>query len=315
MSPIENEGINVGSPWVGEGRPVNNPGGGGWVGPNQAVGGGGGRGGGHHPNHHRVRPGLRIRLRRVDGMTPKRVLRQPLYLPAVIGEDFTVEEMPTFEDFGTVGAGEFAQATPGPTLDRLAADTLSMTWSPKWMTHPHQSEKHVKRVLESIARHKAPVHLLAVAKPRARFAEYAGIVTIRAVRRTLRAREADTHYYSLEFAQHRSLKQPRRRNGGPELPATHRLDKDDTLRNLARRYYGSSEQWRRIKRANGIKNVGGAEKLVSLKRYKVGSRILIPGPPDIGRGTVADNLDRVGPAHEVGDPYFIGRVGDNRVVG
>lgn len=227
------------------------------------------------------RLGLRVRLRAVHGLTPRHILRQPLVLPVVIGE-FTVEEEYLWEDFPTVGSGEHSTPAAGKNaapLQSFDAETLTLSWSPKWLVAPNQDPRHVRRALMEIGRKRAVFDLLATNRPGADFAEFAGYARLARMARTLKPGEPDTRYFALSFKQFRPMNAPRRRHG-PRLPTTHKLDANDTLRSLARHYYGDGSMWRLIANANGLRNWGSEDAIVKTKRFDVGDRIKIPDRPD-----------------------------------
>lgn len=228
------------------------------------------------------RPGLRIRLRAAHGLTPRHILREPLVLPVVIGE-FTVEEEFLWEDFGTVGSGEHSTPAAGKRanpLQTFTADTLSLTWNPRWLVAPHQSPRQIRRWLMAIGRSRAVFNLLAINRPGADFAEFNGLARMSSLARTLKPGEADTRYFTIGFKQYRPMNARRRRHGGPRLPTTHKLKATDTLRSLADHYYGTGQIWRLIANANGLTKWGSENPIVKTKRYKVGDRIKIPQRPD-----------------------------------
>lgn len=256
-----------------------------------------GKGGGQ-ANPKGKGPSLRIRIRPLNGETPRDVLRKPFRFPAVLGEEFRVTTEAMFEDFRTIGGGEHSQAAPGGrrgrSLERFDAETLTMTWNPRWMTYPDEKSADVRRKLYRIAETRKPVHVLAVLGPGHRGAPlFSGAATVRLVERRLTHGEPDTRYYSLSFVEWRPLDPRRRRKGKGgkkhrryDFPRKHKLRENDTLRRLAQHYYGDGPKgWQRIRTANGLDRIGSEDKIVrASKRYKVGDRIKIPNPPPIVSG-------------------------------
>lgn len=252
------------------------------------------------------REGLHARLRRISDLTPRNVLREPLTLPVVIGEEFTIEEEALWEEFDTVSAGRFAQASAGrhaQALRTIDTEALTMTWDPGWLTEPNVEMERVLRTLKKVLRQRAVFDLLVVRKPSADFAEFSGPATLRRLAITLKRGEPDTRYLQLSVSSHRRMSSRRRRHGrASNLPTTATLDANDTLRSLALHYYGTGELWRLIAKANGITNWGSEDPLVKMNRYKVGDRIKIPERPHRSNGgTTADTRGLVGQAVEVGE--------------
>lgn len=232
------------------------------------------------------RPGLHARFRAVRGLTPRSVLREPLILPVVIGDEFTVDEEAIWEEFDTVGAGRFAAAAAGKhseALETISAEAMTMTWDPGFLVNPDTSIEEVKRGLKKILRRHAIFDLLVVNKPHSEFAEFSGFASIRRASVTLKRGEPDTRYLSIDISSHRRMSSRERghdvasgRRGN--LPTTTELTAGMTLRSLAEHYYGSGAEWRLIASANGIQSWGSEDPLVKMGRYKIGDRIKIPAP-------------------------------------
>lgn len=241
-----------------------------------------------HPQHHRKRrQGLHVRLRREPGITPKDVLDQPLRFPVVTGQEFTVEEEFGWEEFQSVGAGDFLVPRSGehaPSLRKWSNEVMTLTWNPRWLARPHVDPAKLIKRLRWIGRHRAPFHMLILQRPNYGMkADYSGLAVLLSLSVITRRGEPDTRYLQMDFSQYRPMTV--RRRGRSRLPTTHRLTKDDTLRSLAKKYYGSQKHWRAIKRANGIHKWGGANELVKMKRYKRGDWIKIPVEPEVHIGT------------------------------
>lgn len=239
------------------------------------------------------RPGLHARLRRVTDLTPRRVLRQPLLLPVVTGEEFSVEEEGLWEEFDTVGAGRFASPAAGEHAEALktfSANSMTLTWNPGWLTNPDIGPEQVLKTLRAILRKRAIFDLLIVNKPSPGYAEFAGFASIRSLSIGLKRGEPDARYLTINLSSHRRMSSRRRRHGkAANLPTTAKLDANDTLRSLAKHYYGTGSLWKLIAAANGIKNWGSEDALIKMDRYKVGDRVKIPIRPDSspGGGTIA----------------------------
>lgn len=239
---------------------------------------------GRHRFRGGPRPGLHARLRRVADLTPRRVLRSPLTLPVVIGNEFTVEEEALWEDFQTVGAGTFSSPAAGKNAEALktmTAEAMTLAWDPGWLVNPDDSPERVLKMLRAVLHSRAVFDLLVVNKPSADFAEYAGFATIRRLSISLKRGEPDARYLSIDLSQHRRMSSRRRRHGkAANLPTTAQLTAHDTLRSLAKHYLGTGALWKLIATANGINNWGSEDELVKMDRFKVGDRIKIPQRPN-----------------------------------
>jgi hypothetical protein len=238
------------------------------------------------------REGLHARFRAIRGLTPRAVLRAPLILPVVIGDEFTVEEEALWEEFDTVGAGRFAQAAAGDhaaALHTVSPEAMSMTWDPGFLVNPDVTMEHVKKELQRILRRRAIFDLLVLNKPKGEFAEFAGYATLRRLSISLKRGEADARYLSMDLSSHRQISAVERSHGSASnLPTTTTITDDTTLRNLADHYYGNGSEWRLIAAVNGISSWGSEDPLVKMGRYKVGDRIKIPEQPGKSGGTVAE---------------------------
>lgn len=242
------------------------------------------------------RPGLHARLRAVNDFTPAQVLRTPLLLPVMVGDELSIDEEYPWEDFTTVGDGEHSSPAPGNArpLAKFSGETMSLTWNPRWLAAPNVNPEKVRRELLRIGRRRAIFDLLVVNKPRSDFAEFSGYATIRRISRGIKRGEADSRYYSIDFVEYRPMGLGRRkRRFGARRPTTHGLDANDTLRSLARELLGNEGYWRNIAEANGITKWGSNDPLVDSKRYKVGDRIKIPDD-ESGGGTAVPDPDEYG---------------------
>jgi nucleoid-associated protein YgaU len=229
-------------------------------------------------------------------LTPAQVLRTPLSLPVMLGEELAIDEEYPWEDFPTVGDGEHSSPAPGNARPqaRFTGETMSLTWSPRWLATPDISPEHVRRELLRIGRKRAIFDLLIVNKPSSEFAEFSGYANIRRISRAIKRGEADTRYYTIDFAEYRSMDVGRRKHRfGAQHPSTHALDANDTLRSLARELLGNEGYWRNIAEANGLTKWGSNDPIVDSKRYSVGDRIKIPDT-ESGGGTAFPGRDQVG---------------------
>lgn len=256
----------------------------------------------------RSRPGLRVRLRAVRDLTPKNVLREPFYLPCLIGPEFVQVKTAGHAEWQTVGAGEFSQGWGGkkaPVLDDLSFDSLSLTWDADWLTNPETSPEEMQRELDRILASRQPFHMAIFLFPHGRGAEARGLYTLRSVERRLPRGEPDTRYYTLQFKEYRVPGQRRRSSKkGDSLPTRHLVQEGDTLRSLAKRYYGDGSLWKVIASVNGISHWGSEDDLTKIKRFSKGdARITIPAIEAGDSGGVGPEFPEpalgIGPAEEV----------------
>lgn len=234
-------------------------------------------------------PRLAVRLRHAKGLTRRDVLRQPIYIPAIIGDDQEDSRDAGWQDIDTIGAGQFSVPSAGkhaPKLRTWQREFLVMNWDPKWMLYKGQDPRHVIREFERVLDSRTPVHYLEWMKPPIRGfggPEFSGLVTLRNLTRRQTHGEADTRYLTIQITEFRDMRIGRRRHGGGRgshhhgrLPTTHKINSFDTLRLLAHHYYGEGSLWRLIAHANGIKHWGSEDPLVDMQRYKVGDKVRIP---------------------------------------
>lgn len=231
----------------------------------------------------RTTRGTRVRLRRAPGgLTPKHILRRPLFLQVLIGDELTTTKEAGHTEYDTVSRGQFSRPYAGknaPLLDDLSFESLTLTWDAAWLTNPNTRPGRIRKEIDRIIAARCPVHVMMYVTPNADAVEVSGLFTIRSRTRTLRTGETDTRYYSFELKRYREPT-ARRRGHKPKaaLPAKHKLRADDTLRSLSNDYYGTTSLWRFIAEKNGIKKWGSRDKLLKMNRYKQGDSIVIPNP-------------------------------------
>jgi hypothetical protein len=254
-------------------------------------------------NKKKVRAGLRVRLTAIPGLTPKKILREPLRFQVIVSPDWEDTRTALFSDFETVGAGQFSSPAGGdhaPQLRELSFESLTLDWEAKWLVYPETSPEEVREELEAILESRQPVELFAHVGPGGSKVEARMMVTLRAMTRILRHGENDTRYFNLEWKQFRDATMTRKGgNRYSNLPTQYTLKKDDTLRSIADHFYGVESMWEFLAASNGIKGWGGDDPLVKMGRYKVGDKIKILAPPPSAIGpaqplTGKDNHLRVG---------------------
>lgn len=234
----------------------------------------------------RNRTGLRVRLSRARGLTPKGVLESPIWLPVVLGE-FTVNEGASHTDYETHRRGEFSVPAQGGGRARLLRSTdleaMTLDWDAPWLTwyrNPHAIKKELRKILHG----KRPVKLLAqnYLAGRAQKEEVRMLVTLRDTTRTLKPGEADARYWTVEvkeFRRHSVRRLQNEESRGFLLPTKHKLRESDTLEYLSKRYYGFHWGWRTIAEANGLRNWGPRTEIHKSKKFKNGDLLNIPKKP------------------------------------
>lgn len=225
--------------------------------------------------------GLRVRLARIPGETPKDVLRSPLYLPATLS-GFGWTEAFSHSEYDTVSDGQHSQPAMGPATARQLrttddVQTLTVDWDPKWFVDRGRDPDDVRSELFAIGRARKAVEMLASLKldeaPLLRMN-----ITVRSIRTELRPGEPDALYFTLSISEWRPESAERRGQGsrGDRLPTTHVLTAEDSWHSLSLRYYHSATPWRVIAGANGLTSWGQSTPVVKSSRFKVGDKVKIP---------------------------------------
>lgn len=225
--------------------------------------------------------GLRVRLSRIPGETPRDVLRKPLILPAVL-RNFGWSEEFLHSEYDTVGAGQFSQPSLGdPTARQLRSvddvETLTVDWDPPWLVEQGQDPQDVYDELFAIGRSRRGVELLATPKFGPTRPLLRMNVTLRSITAQMREGEPDSIYYVCRIKEWRDASVQRKGEGrGTQLPTTHKLVAADSLYSLSQHYYHSSAGADDIASANGIKGFGKKTPLWKSAKFKVGSKVKIP---------------------------------------
>lgn len=230
--------------------------------------------------------GLLARFDRIDGVTAKGLLTKPLTLPAVLN-NVAVDEEAAHSEYDTVSAGTFSQeALGGTTARKLRAvelEALTLSYDAAFLVSSGQDDETIEQELMQVLRSKKAV-TLTLTLPWGNTGVFLRMnVTLRSVRKEMKAQEPDARYFTVSIREWRDAKVGRRsshskgRKTGVTLPTTHKLTAADTLESLAKDFYGRYDEWRTIRDANGIsKKFGQSTPLVKLGRYKKGSTIKIP---------------------------------------
>lgn len=225
--------------------------------------------------------GLRIRLKRVPGLTARGVLSSALVIPVATGE-FTWTEDALYNEYDTHRAGQYAIPSQGPATARQLRDlgtleTFTLDWPAAYLMNPEVDHADFRSDIQAILRTRSPVELLATVRPSGD-EELRMIATLRTIARTLRPGEADTRYWSIAVKEHRVADIERLAadavNEG--LPTRKKLDADDTWASLADHYYGAAVEWKLLATANGVSSWGARTPIVRMQRFKVGDYVKIP---------------------------------------
>lgn len=256
--------------------------------------------------------GVRVRLTRIRGVTAPGVAEEPIWFPAGALNEFVVDEDSNISEYDTVGHGQFAAPAPGrPGRKRRLRvcdiETAAFFGDNAILTARGIDPQALRDELEAVIRSETAVRLLVTLRlPRERGRSIRPEVdmpaTVRSIRRTLKHGEALTRYWTVRFVEDRDPTLGRRRYGGdpPGVQSNrggssvkHRLDGNDTLESLAKRYFKDKSAWRALANAIGMKSWGARTPLVQNARWKVDQPITIP-----------DKLKRSG------ETYFMVKAGE-----
>ena len=228
--------------------------------------------------------GLRVRLRRIDGLTSKKVLRtrDAYYFQCGPLEEFAVDHAHSFSDYDTISRGQYSWKG-GRQLRQVAFDTLAVDWGNFVIEHHFDVEDMVED-LEAILNEGTPFDLLVTHNYASGPVELHMAATLRTLRVSERAGEPDARYLSVSFVEYRepvvSRKgKKRRRRSGRLYPVTHELGPTDTFRSLSKRYYKHVHGARVIANYNGVRDWGMHTPIVDHPRFRPLSKITIPRPP------------------------------------
>lgn len=233
------------------------------VGPARKVSGGGGGDGKDGFDSHTGR-GLRICLSRCEG-TSRKVLQQPYYFQVPPLETFSTQHGFNFTDYETVSKGQFSR-TMSRQLRTVEFQTMfvDQDWFFVLFKHKHTGPDPQKLSAQL-------VHILNTGTPfnllignTVLWDEYD--VKMKATLRTLtveeRAGEVDARYVNVTFTEHRDL-EIQKDGKGEALPQTYKVQEGDTLRSLAKQFYGEGNAWRVIAKANDLNNFLPDQKLAN----------------------------------------------------
>lgn len=201
--------------------------------------------------------GLRVSLHPIRHVTAKNALRQTFRFQVPPLDEFGWEQAFTWTDYETAADGTFSRPG-GRGLRVVSFDTMFLDYDASWtVVHTPNRPNPVKagEMLRQLMNAGTPFRLVVRQKDLwGEREDIAMAATLRNVRVIQRAGEVDARYVAVEFVEHRSIELRTKRRGrkGKHLPTRHKItpSTEATLRDLARRYYGSPKEWRLISRAN-----------------------------------------------------------------
>lgn len=242
--------------------------------------------------------GLRLRVKRIDGITSRRLsdgaLAIPMHFQCPPLEGFRVEYSHGHSDYETMGKGQISRKG-GRQLRTVSFDTVFVDWGSYTVAElpgdgdesPSQMSNAIERLIE-IAESGEPIQLTC-SHEGGSFASgkiYEAALTELDMRATMRsfsheekAGEGDARYLAMSFTEYVDPVATRNKLGsGKRWPKTHRLMTNDRLKDLAIQYYGNPAGWRVIAKANGFK-FGQSSRIMKMTSRKLGAKITIPEPP------------------------------------
>lgn len=244
--------------------------------------------------------GLSVRFTRLEGVTDNKVLVErvpdvtgrivtgrdkPLYLQCTL-DDFTITEDAPWEDFDTVGDGQYSRPPSGRSLQVVNFASLAIDGDAPWIVDDAAGSKdEIRRTLRSLERSNSPFGLLVRNRTTGEVVLGGGeanpfMGTLRQLGRTIKVGEGGDLYLDIQITEWRDGRVIRSSHGGGgkrKLPTVAFLTATDTLMSLAKVYYGSSSQaWRSIANENGITNWGPSTPIVFAALWRIGAPIRIP---------------------------------------
>lgn len=247
--------------------------------------------------------GLRVRLMAVPGLTGRELssgaLAEPFRFQCPPLNSFSVEYAYSHTDYETVGLGQVSRKG-GRQLRTVSFESLFVdfgTWTVATLAG-EKGETTASKIALSLERLAQIVESgdpfqLTVMHPDGFDSVAEGLredalveldmwATMRSFSQEERAGEGDARYVSVSFTEYVeplvSRRTKRRKRKSKTWPRTHRLTENDTLRSLARSYYGAPEAWRIIARENGMGRFSASDVIVNRTALKVGAKISIPDP-------------------------------------
>lgn len=232
---------------------------------------------------HWQNDGLRVRLVRVPGTTPKKALKETFRFQVPPLDEFAVQRAFNFNTYDTIRKGQF-QKRGSRQLKSVSFQTLAVENRGIFVvTNGQWTPTVIARDLERLADRGYPF-LLQVSHDFPNV-EFEMLATLSGLTVSERAGEPDARYFSVDFLEWRDP-QVRRKRRGQEWPKTHKLDGNDTLHKLARKYYGKPSLAGRIAQRNRfLEHWGRDTRIIGHKHYHPGDKLIIPKPPRDKRNT------------------------------
>lgn len=231
---------------------------------------------------HRGR-GLRIRLNRIP-QTSRKVLASPYFFQVPPLETFSTQHAYNFSDYETVSTGQFSrQMSRQLRIVEFQTMFVDQDWFYTLFAHTKRGPNPQKlaRELVHILNTGTPFRLM-IGQPRL-WGEGNWDVNMKATLRSLtveeKAGEVDARYVNVSFTEWREL-DIKKDKKGERLPLTYTIRDGDTLRQLAKKYYGETRVWRLIARSNQLGDTRADEDLSTVR--KNGKRLqtlYLPRPP------------------------------------
>lgn len=244
--------------------------------------------------------GLKVRLQAIKGVTPKNLLKTPYYFQCPPTDTISYSyghNSQVYTTIPTTMSGGDYKRIGGKKLRTIAFSTLIVDTAQSFVLASHldanvsAEQDDITSLLHGMIKlaegykSEPPVFHLLISHDWRSHVEIAMQATLPDLSIEERGGETDARYLSVTFEQWRepfttdqSLK--RRRAGGKDFPITIMLKAGDTLYSLAHHYYGKKGAGRpgaqAIAKQNAITDWGFATPLVNMKRYKVGSKLVIP---------------------------------------
>lgn len=253
-----------------------------------------------------VGEGMRVLMRRIEGLTAKGLLRKPFLFQCPPTESIRIGYAYNHEEYQTVGSGTFSRPA-GRQLYQVAFGTLLVDYKPRWSLLDPFDERE-RFVPNPLLMRDELVEILESGTP-FRLACHQAVywhgkydvnwpATLRSLNVDERAGEIGTRYLDVSFTEFRDPTVQRRAKGharkgppkgggaaGHRLPATVELRADGsgrggghafagpvTMYSLARYFYGSPSRWRSIAQRNGL-DVAPARPLYQPPAYPAPARI------------------------------------------
>lgn len=224
--------------------------------------------------------GLAVVLARIPGLTRKDVLKTKYTFTVPPLNSFSRTRSHSHQEYDTIGAGQFSRPG-GKELVSIQFETMAIAYRPQWGLVPVDSDwapnpRLLSWELEEICDSGTPFIFTAFDPLYPAKNEFRMMATLRSVTVDMRAGEDDARYLDVAFREFRDptiVERGRTKTKGH----THRLPttvvvqasgvayevtsagkrgativtKPITLAGLAKHFYGSSAQWRKIVAVNG----------------------------------------------------------------